>query len=320
MKLKELFNFFIEQGIARDLRGRETVMADLKRKNEKYEKLPADEKEGFDVDTLTNPFADSRILFGSPDTEVKTILTGIDIETAEVVLAHTLKTTGKPIDLMITHHPEGKAYATFYQVMGLQADVLSGFGVPITVAESLTDERMKEVGRKVSGQNHMRAVDAARLLNIPFMSAHTVADNHVASYLQNLVDEKNPIYIGDVLKLLKAIPEYKEAGGNGAGPTVLLGSNDNRAGKIFVDMTGGTEGAQECIEKLADAGVGTIIGMHMSEDHFKHAKKCHIRVVIAGHISSDNLGVNLLFDAAEKKFGPLNFLDCSGFRRIRHPN
>ncbi|MGA2090091.1 MAG: NGG1p interacting factor NIF3 [Endomicrobiales bacterium] len=320
MKLKDLFNFFIEQGIARDLRGKDAVLAELKRKNEKFEKLPSDEKEGFDTDTLTNPFADSRILFGSPDTEVKTILTGIDIESAEIILAHTLKTTGKSIDLVLTHHPEGKAYATFYQVMGLQSDVLNKFGVPITMAESMTDARMKEVGRKVMGQNHMRAVDAARLLDIPFMSAHTVADNHVASYLQKLIDEKKPAFIGDIIKILKEIPEYKEAGGNGAGPTVLLGSKEHRAGKIFVDMTGGTEGAREAIEKLADAGVGTMICMHMSDEHFKIAEKCHMRVIIAGHISSDNLGVNLLFDAAEKKFGTLNFIDCSGFRRIRHTN
>lgn len=318
MKLIDLHAFCVEQGIARDLRGKDAVLAGLKRKNEEFNKLSAQEKEEFDRDTLTNPFEDSRILWGDPHTEVKTVLTGIDMESAEIVLAHMLKQSGTPIDLVITHHPEGKAYATFYQVMGLQTDVLNRFGVPVTVAESLTNTRMKEVGRKVMGQNHMRAVDTARLLGLPFMSAHTVADNHVASYLQAQVDEKNPAFIGDVLSLLKAIPEYKEAAGNGAGPTILVGSKHDRTGKIFVDMTGGTEGAREAIEKLADAGVGTMICMHMSDEHFKLAEKHHIRVVIAGHIASDNLGVNLLFDAVEKKFGTMNFIDCSGFRRMRH--
>jgi hypothetical protein len=55
----------------------------------------------------------------------------------------------------------------------------------------------------------------------------------------------------------------------------------------------------------------------MSDEHYKNAEKYHIRVVIAGHISSDNLGLNLLFDAAEKKFGSINFIECSGFRRIK---
>jgi predicted ATPase len=39
--------------------------------------------------------------------------------------------------------------------------------------------------------------------------------------------------------------------------------------------------------------------MHLSEDHYKHAKGEHINVVIAGHIASDNLGLNLLLDEIE---------------------
>ncbi len=82
-------------------------------------------------------------------------------------------------------------------------------------------------------------------------------------------------------------------------------------------MTGGTEGPKDVLEKLAAAGVGTIVGMHMSEDHLKAAKKCHLHVVIAGHIASDNLGMNLLLDSAEKKFGGIDVIEASGFRRFR---
>jgi hypothetical protein len=41
-----------------------------------------------------------------------------------------------------------------------------------------------------------------------------------------------------------------------------------------------------------------------------------IHVAIAGHISSDTLGLNLLLDAMEKR-GPLTVVECSGFKRIR---
>jgi hypothetical protein len=47
--------------------------------------------------------------------------------------------------------------------------------------------------------------------------------------------------------------------------------------------------------------------------------KLTIHVVIAGHISSDTLGLNLLLDAMEKR-GPLNVVECSGFKRIRRQN
>jgi hypothetical protein len=317
MELKKLYEFFVEQGIRKDPRGSDAVRKILREKKESYEKLPDDEKADFDIESLTNPYLDSRILNGTGAEDVKCAITGIDMETPEVLLANTLKASGRKIDLVLTHHPEGKAYATFHDVMSMQADIFNKFGVPINIAESMTDARQKEVGRRVMPQNHQRAVDAARLLGFPFMSAHTVADNQVTTFLQELFDAKKPGKLGEVLKLLKEIPEYKEASKNGAGPKILMGSKDNKAGKIFVDMTGGTEPSKDLIEKLADSGVGTVVGMHMSEEHFKLAEKYNLRVVIAGHISSDNLGLNLLFDAAEKEFGRIDFIECSGFRRFR---
>ncbi|MBI5664524.1 MAG: NGG1p interacting factor NIF3, partial [Nitrospirae bacterium] len=111
------------------------------------------------------------------------------------------------------------------------------------------------------------------------------------------------------------IPEYKEAAKNNAGPKVLLGSGERSAGKIFVDMTGGTGGAKTIFESLVNSGVSTIVGMHLGEEHRKEAEKRHMNVVIAGHISSDNLGVNLILDEVQKK-GKLNVVACSGFRRF----
>jgi hypothetical protein len=41
--------------------------------------------------------------------------------------------------------------------------------------------------------------------------------------------------------------------------------------------------------------------MHQSEEHRKSAEKAYINVVIAGHISSDSIGMNLILDNLEKK-------------------
>lgn len=317
MELKKLHQFFIEQGMRKDPRGADFVRKVLKEKKESYDKLQEEEKADFDVESLTNPYLDSRLLNGTGKEDIKTVIIGIDMEVPEVLLANTLNASGRKIDLVLTHHPEGTAYATFHDVMSMQADIFNKFGVPINIAESLTDARQKEVGRRVMPANHQRAIDAARLLGLPFMSAHTVADNQVTTFLQELFDSHKPEKLGEVLKLLKELPEYQEASKNGAGPKILVGSKELRAGKIFVDMTGGTEPAKDLIEKLAISGVGTVVGMHMSEEHIKLAEKHNIRVVIAGHISSDNLGLNLLFDAAEKEFGRIEFIECSGFRRFR---
>src|SRR4030066_49786 len=184
-----------------------------------------------------------------------------------------------------------------------------------TGAEGLMDRRIKEVERKLMPVNHTRAVDAARLLGIPFLCLHTPADNMVASYLQRLFDEKKPYLISDVMSILKDIPEYKDAGLHTVGPSVFLGAKNRKAGKIFVDMTGGTEGAKEIFESLTTGGVSTIVAMHLSEEHRKEAEKNHLNVVIAGHISSDNLGLNLLLDEITRG-NAIEILECSGFKRF----
>ncbi len=318
MRLQEFYDFLVKAGTEQDPRGQKAVAAVLEKVQQKYQQLDAKAKGKFDQDRLTNPYADTRILHGDPQTEVKSIMLGVDIDVAELLLADRLRAKGEKIDLVMSHHPAGRAYANFYEVMGMQADILQLFGVPINVAEQLLEKRIKEVEKRVMPANHMRASDAARLLELPFMCAHTVADNHVASYLQKKLDQAKVQTVEEVMKVINEIPEYKISAGNNNPPSILIGKETNRAGKVFVDMTGGTEGSVDIFEKMAQAGIGTIVCMHLSEKHAENAEKAHLNAVIAGHISSDNLGLNLLLDSVEKQFGDLKIIPCSGFVRIKH--
>lgn len=274
---------------------------------------------GIDKDPRRNKstiksFPDTAILHGSPDTEIKKILVGIDIEAPEILLADRIRAR-EGLDLIVSHHPEGRAYAGLHKVMKLQIDLLIKAGVPKIVAAKLLDERMREVERRILPQNHMRPVDAARLLNLPFMCVHTPADNHVASFLKGLFSKKKPEKVKDIISILLQIPEYKEAGSESAGPRIILGNPNRLVGKVFTEMTGGTEGSKEVYDKLYKKGIRTLVCMHLSDEHFKKVKDANLNVVIAGHISSDNLGLNLLLDRIEKK-ERLQVLSCSGFRRI----
>jgi putative NIF3 family GTP cyclohydrolase 1 type 2 len=96
----------------------------------------------------------------------------------------------------------------------------------------------------------------------------------------------------------------------------VAGADKNRAGKVLVDMTGGTEGSKEAFEKLSRTEVGTVVCMHLSEEHIKEAEKNHINAVIAGHIASDTIGMNLVLDALERH-GALEILETSGFKRVK---
>jgi putative NIF3 family GTP cyclohydrolase 1 type 2 len=315
MKLAELYKKAIETGIENDPRGRDSVLRELEKCNMEFSELKSEEKDFFDIESLWNPYSDSRVLNGTGEESVNNILAGIDIDTGEVILADTLRTKGQRVDLILAHHPEGRAYANLYSVMNMQSDILNRFGVPINVAEGLMEGRIKEIERRLMPVNHSRAVDAAKLLGIPFLCLHTPADNMVVGYLQKIFDEKKPYRLDDIMEILRGIPEYRYAGMNSVGPKILLGAKNRKAGKIFVDMTGGTEGSKDVFQSLTAGGVSTIVAMHLSEDHRKEAEKHHLNVIIAGHISSDNLGINLLLDRLSKD-NPLNILECSGFRRF----
>jgi hypothetical protein len=317
MKLKDIQDIFVKEGIAEDPRGLNAVEADLLKRKEEYNALSSKKKESYDIESLTNPYYDSRIIYGDPDVQVKAILVGIDIETQELLLAKNLMNSGRKIDLVIAHHPEGYAYSTFHSVIGMQTDILNNQGIPINITEKIVSERIREVQKSVLPENNERIYDAAKLLNIPFMTAHSVADNHVVAFLQREIDALKPVYLKEIIELLNRYPEYQHATKIGQAPFILCGSDFSRCGKIFVDMTGGTEGPLESFEKLAIAGIGTIVGMHLSSKAAKEAEKHRLNVILAGHISSDNLGLNLLFDKLENKAGKLEFIECSGFRRFR---
>lgn len=315
MRLIEIYQKFISLGKENDPRPSEEVEKYLARAAKEYEKLTDEEKEYFDQERLTNPYGDTRILNGDPETEVKRILAGIDMEAQEILLADRLREKGERIDLVLSHHPEGTALANLYRVMALQEDVLAQLGVPINVAEGVLASRISEVQRGIMPLNHQRSVDAARLLNLPFMCVHTPADNMVNTFLDKLFAEKKPETVGDIVEILLTLPEYQASKRTNAGPKLFTGKESNRAGKIFVDMTGGTSGSEDAFAKLAIAGVGTIVGMHMGEKHRKEAEKNHINVLIAGHMASDSLGINLLLDALEKE--GLEVITCSGLHRVK---
>lgn len=313
MKTQEIFNLAINKGVEADFRSKETIEKLLARRKEKYEKLSEKEREDFDLDSLTNPYSDSRILNVSEDREIKKILVGIDIEPAEILLA---KEIGN-IDLIISHHPLGKGLANLHGVMELQCDVLNQYGVPINVAEGLMREKISEVARGVNAQNHQRTVDAGKILGFNLMCIHTACDNLAARFLRDKVEKEDSlIRVGDLLDSLKEIPEYKKAMEFGAGPTIFVGDLERRCGKIAItEITGGTEGSPRLYEKMAIAGIGTVVAMHMKEEHKKEAEAANINVVIAGHISSDSIGVNLFLDELEKQ--GIEIVPCSGLIRIR---
>lgn len=314
MKFIDAYRMGVELGISKDPRSREDVDALLEQARKDYDKAEGFAKEFFDKERLWNPYGDSRISIGDPDKEVKVALWGIDIGTGEAVLADRLNEKGRGIDLIVGHHPIGQSKTPFPDVMYMQEDMYHSMGIPINVAEGLMSKRIDEVFRAVMASNFNQTIDACRLLDLSLCNLHSPCDNMVQDYLETFFEEKAPRRLEDIVDALYELPEYREAASFNSPPTIIVGKGKSRAGKVALKMTGGTSGPKEIYEKMADAGVGTAVGMHFPESHIEEARKHNVNLVIAGHMSSDSLGMNLIADAWERE--GIEIIPCSGFIRV----
>lgn len=315
MTIQQIYDLAIDMGIKADPRGVERVKNLLKKRKKDYEELSEKKKKLFDLEDLKNPYSDSRFLFGDSKTLVKRVMAGIDIESGEVVLADRLGEKGKKIDLLIGHHPAGHSLANMHEVLDLQIETFADAGVPVNVAHALFQERISYVKRRFGPLNHTQAVDAARLLGIPYLSLHTIWDNMGDAFLKQQIGNRKYDTVGEVFEVINAIPEFQEAIKGKSGPAIVVGSEKSRAGKVLVSFTGGTNPSKELYIELAKAGVGTLVEMHVPEDAMMELRKLHINVIDCGHMAADSIGANLFLDELEKQ--GVDVIVCSGIARVK---
>lgn len=313
MKLGDIYRKIVQMGIEADPRSKEKIDQILEKSKEKLEGLEGKKKELADQDVTWNPYTDCRLLYGDEDREVESILCGIDISPGELVLADRLNEKGQSVDMVLAHHPHGIGSSKLDWVMQLQPEQWANLGVPIAQAESAMAKRLKEVHFALKARNHTRTIDAAELLDLPFMCAHTPADSVGYQFIKKFLEEKDPQTLGELTDVLLELPEYQAAEKVGAGPEILVGSEDGSVGNKHVFFTGGTSPGPKAIPKLARAGVSTIISMHLTDKLKEKCEEEGLYVVIAGHMSSDSVGLNLILDELEKE--GMKSYACSGFTR-----
>jgi putative NIF3 family GTP cyclohydrolase 1 type 2 len=321
MNIQEIYRLAIKMGIESDFRTKKQIDHQLGRAKEKFEKLSKQEREYFDKERLHNPYPDSAIQFDNGSKNIKRVMVGIDIDPAELMIAKYLSNHNpkKPIDLVICHHPIGKALADLGAIMPVMIDLMHSHGVPVNVAEGILRERIEQVERNLHANNHYQVVDAAKLLGMSLMNVHTPADNLSKKFVENEIAKKDPMYVSEVVEAILEIPEYMEYAKRSGGPKIFSGNENNRAGKIAaLEFAGGTSYNAKMYQKLADAGMGTIISMHQSEENRNEAQAAHINVIVAGHLASDSLGMNLFLDELEKK--GIEIVPCSGLIRVSRVN
>ncbi len=225
-----------------------------------------------------------------PGENVQKILMGIDMESPELLLAKELG-----FDCVVSHHPHsGLEMMNFYKVLDIQIDKMVSNGVPINKAQKALRKKMALLEAGSHPKNYDKVDSMAKLLEMPYMNIHLPADLITERKVQSLMDqisENNPrVVLQDIINELGKLGVYQ----NGLSkPVIRVGGPSDFAGKILVLMAGGTNGGVDVFKAYFEAGIGTIICMHVPEDVKKASEDQNIgNVIVAGHMSSDSIGLH----------------------------
>jgi hypothetical protein len=243
--------------------------------------------------------------------KIKKVLIGVDMDTPELILAKQMG-----FDLVISHHPHtGSPEIDFHKVMLRQIDKMVEFGIPINKAQKALSNTLSNIERGSHTKNYDRVASFAKLLGMPYMNIHMpcdiVTENFLQSYLNTSLENKPKATLKDILDLLNEQPEYQKSI---VKPVIRVGSEMDYAGRIAVLMAGGTNGGDKVFKAYFDAGVGTIICMHVPNDVRQAVIEQNIgNVIVAGHMPSDSIGINIFINELEKR--GLEITSMSGIMR-----
>jgi len=232
-----------------------------------------------------------------PGDNIKKLIIGIDMDTPELLLAEKLG-----FDCVVSHHPKADSgMMDFHKVMDIQVDKMVDFGVPINRAQKSLRKKIGQVDMGSHVSNYDRTSSAARLMKMPYMNIHLPADilteNFVQDYLDTKFENEPKKTLQDICDALNELDEYKNSL---AKPVIRVGGGKDYAGKVAVLMAGGTNGGADVYKAYFDAGVGTIVCMHVPADVKKAVEEQgYGNVIVAGHMSSDSIGLNMMIKAWE---------------------
>ena len=224
MTIQEIYQLAVKMGMDADPRGKDRMKSVLLKRKEAYKTMSSKKKKYFDLESLENPYTDTRVLFGDTKKQVKKLMAGIDADSTEVLLVDRLNQKGEKIDLLIGHHPTGHALASLHEVMDIQIDTFAQHGVPENVAHALLEETMGMIKRRIGPRNNSQTMDVARLLGVPLVALHTVWDNLGDAFMRKFLEDKKFDNVGEIVDAICEIPEFEAVIKDKSGPNIVSGS------------------------------------------------------------------------------------------------
>ncbi len=229
-----------------------------------------------------------------PGKHIKKVLFAIDGGPAEIAVA---KEQG--YDALIAHHPMGPARLTFYRVVARQAAFMREKGVLKKVADEATEELMRRIELRAHPTNYLHDVDLARQLKLPLMNIHLPIDQVTREFLLGAIRRSKARTVGDLVASLSEIPEFAHAKTK---IEVRVGRPGDALGNWVLVFAAGTNGGYPVANAYFDAGVDTVIYLHVDYDELVRLRKEDKgNLVVLGHMAGDSIGINLFLKELRKK-------------------
>ena len=306
MTLQEIYEKAIEVGLANDWRGKACIDGILERaRNESS-------NPGFDPERLHNPYGDTRIVVGDPDTPVSHVLVGIDVWPSEVLLAGVMRNAGKPVDLCFSHHTTcvNRGMFNFADILLTHKYSLQEVGVPKEKYDPPVDKWIADPGNVWK----LDTINTARNLDIPLIVIHTPCDlihvRRTRDLFRDMVDRP----LAEIAGALNATEEFRL---NPYEEVVIHGDVEAKPGKVYNSVGAGWRPKVELFALACEAGIDTavLVGGNLQE-YLEVAAAHGVNIFQMPPNPNCIYGVNTLLDELER-VEPLTIYEAENFTRVR---
>jgi hypothetical protein len=247
-----------------------------------------------------------------PGENIKRFVFAMDVN---VGLLHMAKQMG--FDAVVGHHPCGVLLHRG-EVYRRHIDLLEMHGIPRerstaalsesidTIVWRMENSRFRMLHHECPNQTVLE-VDAARMLNLPFMNIHNPFDEAGRRILQSKLDEafaENPRWkLKNVLALIENLPEARYAKEvYGISPRLFMGDPEAEASKVVFVHGALSAPHPEIIKFYWQNGFQTIVILH---SEFENLEKLRMEkqgnLIFTGHFLGDSIGMTPFIRAIRQR-------------------
>ena len=247
-----------------------------------------------------------------PGKDIKRLIFTMD---ANVGLIHMAKQMG--FDAVVGHHPcgvllhRGEVYRRHVDLLEMhgiprERSMVALYGSIDVIVRRMENNRFRMLHHECPNQTVLE-VDAARMLNLPFMNIHNPFDEAGRRILQAKLDEasaENPRWkLKNVLALIENLPEARYAkDAYGISPRLFIGDPEAEASRVVFVHGALSAPHPEIVKFYWQNGFQTVVILHGEFENLEKLKmEKQGNLILTGHFLGDSIGMTPFIRAIRQR-------------------